>query len=203
MKRVIRFLEDKVNGKMRFQTNKNKYMFCDDMIFNCKWFWTWIFKLSYTKFNALIESSRRINAMSVCWLIQKADIEKVLISDGKTKPTGIYDQFVTFINIWPASQWIWSLITLVLMYWIIGAWYNKKLARQGGWISWQTRVIMIFIDLILNLALGIYYMAARDTMMGAIMLRCPIAISPLIFLIEFLVFVWYYKTYVLVKKDKS
>lgn len=48
---------------------------------------------------------------------------------------------------------------------------------------------MIFIDLMINLALGIYYMGARDTFMGEIMLRCPIAISPLIFLIEFLAFV--------------
>jgi hypothetical protein len=89
------------------------------------------------------------------------------------------------------------------MYWVIGRWYNKKLKRQGGWISWQTRVVMIFIDLIINLVLGIYYMGSRDTIMGEIMLRCPIAISPLIFLIEFLVFIWYYKKYVLNKEQKS
>jgi hypothetical protein len=100
---------------------------------------------------------------------------------------------VTFINIWPISQWVFSLITLVIMYWLIGLWYNQRLKKQGGWISWQARLIMIFLDLTINLVLGIYYMSARETFMGQIMLRCPIAISPLIFLIEFLVFVWYYK----------
>lgn len=47
---------------------------------------------------------------------------------------------------------------------------------------------MISIDLALNLGLGIYYMDMRDTFMGEIMFRCPIAISPLIFFIEFVVF---------------
>jgi hypothetical protein len=41
----------------------------------------------------------------------------------------------------------------------------------------------------INLALGVYYMGARDTFMGEIMLRCPIAISPLIFAVEFVTFI--------------
>lgn len=62
---------------------------------------------------------------------------------------------------------------------------------------------MIGLDLLINFVLGIYYMGARDTLMGVIMFRCPIAISPLIFLIEFVVFVWYYKKYVLKPKKKN
>ena len=50
------------------------------------------------------------------------------------------------------------------------------------------------LDLLLNLALGLYYMHYRDTLMGIIMLRCPIAISPLIFVIE-MVFVYMYYLY--------
>jgi hypothetical protein len=137
---------------------------------------------------------------SVCWLLKKTETTATIVN---TKPKNWTEQLVTFVSIWPMHQWIFSLITLILMYWVIGRWYNKKLKRQGGWISWQTRVVMIFIDLIINLVLGIYYMGSRDTIMGEIMLRCPIAISPLIFLIEFLVFIWYYKKYVLNKEQKS
>lgn len=115
----------------------------------------------------------------------------------------LWTKVLTFINIWPLHQWVFSLITLFMMYWLIGSWYNRRLVRQGGWLSWQSRIIMIGLDLLINFVLGIYYMGARDTLMGVIMFRCPIAISPLIFLIEFVVFVWYYKKYVLKPKKKN
>jgi len=114
----------------------------------------------------------------------------------------VYKKFIDFINIWPFTQWVFSLLTLILMYWLIGSWYNKKLLSQGGWISWKIRIIMIIIDLMLNLVVGIYFMGARDTLMGELMVRCPIAISPIIFVIEFIIFIWYYKKYVLKKKIK-
>lgn len=46
---------------------------------------------------------------------------------------------------------------------------------------------MIFSDLLINLGVGLYYLEYRDTMMGMLMVKCPIAISPFIFVIEFLV----------------
>lgn len=138
--------------------------------------------------------------VSVLLLIKKTEASSVVVN---AKPKTWIDQLLTFVSIWPLHQWIFSLITLILLYWVIGSWYNKKLQREGGWISWQTRVVMIVIDLIINLVLGIYYMGARDTIMGEIMLRCPIAISPLIFVIEFLVFIWYYKKYILNKEKNS
>lgn len=118
------------------------------------------------------------------------------------KAPDLWTKIWIFINIWPLHQWVFSLLTLFLMYWLIGSWYNRRLVRQGGWLSWQARIIMIGLDLFINFLLGIYYMGARDTLMGVIMFRCPIAISPLIFFIEFVVFVWYYKKYVL-KSDKN
>ena len=48
------------------------------------------------------------------------------------------------------------------------------------------------IDLLLNLGLGLYYMHYRDTLMGMIMLRCPIAISPVIFVVEMICVYMYY-----------
>lgn len=56
------------------------------------------------------------------------------------------------------------------------------------------------LDLMINLALGLYYLDYRDTVMGTLMMRCPIAISPIIFGIEFVLFVYYYRTFVLKKK---
>jgi hypothetical protein len=48
---------------------------------------------------------------------------------------------------------------------------------------------MIFSDLLLNLVLGLYYLGYRETIMGQLMLKCPIAVSPVIFVIELLVII--------------
>ena len=55
------------------------------------------------------------------------------------------------------------------------------------------RVGLILSDLSLNLGLGMYYMDHRDTFMGQFMLRCPVAISPFIFLLELLCVYLYYR----------
>ena len=54
---------------------------------------------------------------------------------------------------------------------------------------------MIVLDLVFNVVVGMYYMGHRETLMGEFMMRCPIAISPFIFLIEFIVVVCYSKYY--------
>ena len=108
-------------------------------------------------------------------------------------------KLVEFICIWPPYQWVTSLLSLVLMYWFVGRWYNKRLEKEGGWISAKARILMIFFDLFINLCIGLYYMDYRETIMGVLMMRCPISISPLIFVLEFLVFVIYYRKYVLPK----
>jgi len=186
MKTVIKY-----NMWIKFWKNQTQIDFWNKLTLNCQLILTLIFKPNYISYKGpeiLLDRWSRINLASVFWVIKKTETT----SHVNGKPT-TFDQFVTFINIWPISQWVFSLITLVIMYWLIGLWYNQRLKKQGGWISWQARLIMIFLDLTINLVLGIYYMSARETFMGQIMLRCPIAISPLIFLIEFLVFVWYYK----------
>jgi hypothetical protein len=55
------------------------------------------------------------------------------------------------------------------------------------------RVGLIISDLSLNLGLGMYYMDHRDTFMGQFMLKCPVAISPFIFLLELLCVYLYYR----------
>lgn len=111
--------------------------------------------------------------------------------------------FFTFMNIWPLHQWISSLVTLVLLYIWAGHIYNRKLLASGGWISTKTRIYMILIDLGLNLAIGMYYMNFRETLFGQFMMHCPIAISPFIFLCEFIIVDWYYKKYTLPEENKA
>jgi hypothetical protein len=109
------------------------------------------------------------------------------------------DNFVDFLYLWSLEQWIWSLITLFLLYGFIGYAYNKWLMPSGGWISVRARILMVVIDLLVNFIIGIYYMQYRETLIGAFLVRCPLAISPLIFIIEFVIVIWYYKTYTLPK----
>ena len=97
-----------------------------------------------------------------------------------------------FFSIWPLFQWITSLIGLIVLYWITGYYYNKWLASSGGWLDVKTRCWLIATDLSINLILGLYYMNYRQTTMGIIMMKCPIAISPLIFCLELLCVYWYY-----------
>lgn len=98
---------------------------------------------------------------------------------------------IDYFSIWPLFQWVTSLLTLILMYWASGYFYNKYLAEEGGWMDAKARIIMILVDLILNFALGIYYMNYRDTFIGALMVQCPIFCSPLFWLVELLCFFLY------------
>jgi hypothetical protein len=105
----------------------------------------------------------------------------------------IWELLVKYYEIWPPIQWITSLLSLVLIYWISGYFYNKFLSKKGGWMDAKTRVIMIFIDLFLNFLLGIYYMNYRDTFIGALMIQCPVFCSPLFWLVELICFYFYYR----------
>jgi len=100
-------------------------------------------------------------------------------------------RFSEFFHLWPLQQWISSLVGLILLYWITGYYYNKWLSDRGGWLSWERRIWLILLDFSVNLFLGIYYMNYRETVLGAMMLTCPIAISPLIFLMELICFYMY------------
>jgi hypothetical protein len=55
---------------------------------------------------------------------------------------------------------------------------------------------LISFDLGLNLVLGLYYMDHRETLLGAIMMRCPIAISPAIFAMELFCFYLYCRYFI-------
>jgi len=101
------------------------------------------------------------------------------------------EQFVAFVALWPPTQWITSLIVLIFLYWKVGTWYNQYLADDGGWLTTKSRIALIIVDLMINIVLGMYYMQYRESIMGQIMLRCPIAISPGIFLLELLCFYLY------------
>ena len=110
--------------------------------------------------------------------------------------------FMKYYQIWPPFQWITSLLTLVLIYWISGYFYNKFLSNKGGWMDAKARIIMITVDLLLNFSLGIYYMNYRETLMGALMMKCPVFISPLFWCVELICFYIYYR-YIYVKGSKE
>lgn len=97
----------------------------------------------------------------------------------------VFNQFIenltTFFHLWSFHQWTSSLIGLVILYLITGHYYNKKLSNRNGWLSWKMRIWLIVFDFSLNLVLGMYYLQHRETVMGHIMLKCPIAVSPIIF----------------------
>lgn len=97
-----------------------------------------------------------------------------------------------FFQIWPLQQWIFSLLGLIFSYLITINLYNKRLKKKElEPISKKGCFWMIFIDLLINLIVGLYYFKKIKLPMGIIMLKCPIAISPIIFIIEFfLVCLW-------------
>ena len=100
-----------------------------------------------------------------------------------------WDRLIEFFYIWPLEQWVSSLVGLVLLYWFTTTIYNKRLAKYNLNMSVLFRVYMISLDLLLNLGVGLYYLDFRETTLGNLMVLCPIAISPLIFLVEFLIII--------------
>jgi len=97
------------------------------------------------------------------------------------------EKLINFFNIWPLEQWVSSLVGLVLLYYFATYLYNQRLIKYDLKMVFTVRFWMIFSDLLINLGVGLYYLEYRDTMMGMLMVKCPIAISPFIFVIEFLV----------------
>lgn len=98
-------------------------------------------------------------------------------------------RLIEFFQIWPLQQWITSLVGLVVMYWLATEVYNKRLVKVDLGMSIQFRFWMILSDLLLNLVLGLYYLGYRETVMGQLMLKCPIAVSPVIFVIELILLI--------------
>lgn len=96
-------------------------------------------------------------------------------------------KLIDFFHLWPISQWVSSLIGLVLMYWFAIKYYNKRLIKHKNEMSNSFMFWMIASDLLINLAVGLYYMEYRNTILGALTCQCPIAFSPFIFIIEFLI----------------
>jgi hypothetical protein len=117
----------------------------------------------------------------------------------KSNPNTNWELFcektVEYFALFSLSQWISSLVSLVFLYWITGRYYNRLLANKGGWLDVKTRIWLIVIDLANNFALGIYCMYYRETVLGKLMVLCPIAISPAIFVLE-LICVHLYKSYI-------
>ena len=126
-----------------------------------------------------------------CWNL--CEIKSVTLSLIWFAPDNhsFWELIYKFYKIWPPFQWATSLITLVLIYWVSGYYYNKFLSNKGGWMDTKTRIWMIIFDLIFNLILGIYYMNHRETFLGALMVKCPVFCSPVFWLLELICFYIY------------
>ena len=111
----------------------------------------------------------------------------------KPKPGPLTQSLLDYLHLWPWYQWVSSLIVLIILYLVVGHYYNKWLSDSGGWLTTPMRCGLILVDLLVNLSLGMYYVEHRQSIMGGIMVKCPIAISPVIFLLELIcVFLYYY-----------
>ena len=134
-----------------------------------------------------------------CW-----HIPVLFFINPSSEKYSLWDSILEFYKIWPPFQWMTSLLTLVLMYWISGYYYNKFLSKKGGgWMDWKTRILMIFFDLLLNFSLGIYYMNYRETFLGTLMIHCPVFCSPVFWLFELVCFYIYYKYFASFKNQKQ
>ena len=126
-------------------------------------------------------------------MIKNSNYLWIFILTSSPNKNSVWELLIKYYHIWPPFQWATSILTLVLIYWVSGYFYNKFLSQKGGWMDTKTRVVMIIIDLLLNFALGIYYMNYRDTFIGGLMVQCPVFCSPLFWLIELVCFYIYYR----------
>lgn len=99
------------------------------------------------------------------------------------------NKLIEFFNLWPAQQWISSLLGLVLLYAFTTWCYNKRLRRYNLQMTFAFQFWMICSDLILNLIIGLYYMQHRNTVLGALTVTCPISLSPAIFILELIILI--------------
>lgn len=126
-------------------------------------------------------------------IAQNINFSFILIFTSAPNQNSVWELLIKYYHIWPPFQWITSLVTLILIYWMSGYFYNKLLSQKGGWMDTKTRIIMIIIDLVLNFSLGVYYMNFRDTFIGALMIQCPVFCSPLFWIVELICFYIYSK----------
>ena len=126
----------------------------------------------------------------------------LLITNFNSEKDSIWNLIVKFYKLWPPFQWATSLLTLILIYWATGYYYNKFLSQRSGWMGVKARISMISLDLLLNFILGIYYMNYRETFIGTLMIQCPVFCSPIFWLLELICFYIYYKYEWIFKKKK-
>ena len=127
-----------------------------------------------------------INILIINNLIYHTNVSKSTMS--------FNDLMIKYFTIWSFDQWLYSLISLLIIYFVAGKLFNKYCSKKINWKNLSTTTILLLIgfDLVLNFAIGIYYMSYRETALGQLMLSCPIAVSPFIFAIELgLIFIIY------------
>jgi hypothetical protein len=98
--------------------------------------------------------------------------------------------WLTYINIWSLRQWSFSVGAILPLYWYlfdilfhIGLIDRKFTAKE--------KFFFISTDLLLNFIVGLTYMAHPQTVIGALMRECPVALSPYFIVVEIIAYVSY------------
>jgi len=176
--------KEAINGRVVSISKKISRNKKNSLTFDGKWQEFFGFVKRFTK-NLL----SGLNFLNTC--IRKSTFQSFYVIYAASPSKNLTARLAEFYQLWPLHQWISSLVGLIVLYWITGYFYNKWLSHHGGWLNWERRIWLIIFDFSINLILGIYYMNYRETVLGAIMLKCPIAISPLIFILELVCFYMY------------
>ena len=101
--------------------------------------------------------------------------------------------FWTFLNTWSLQQWVLSIVGLVAFYIVVYTLINRsRWANVMGKLTRNNIIFLMLSDFAINLVIGMIcmYPTLRNTWFGSFMSQCPIAISPIIFVIEISAVYW-------------
>lgn len=105
-----------------------------------------------------------------------------------------------FFNTWSLQQWIWTIIAVIILYFILFKLYNlivRAICYQTQWHPYvfSNKIIcwIIIFDVGLNFIIGIIFMLPflQNTALALFLLKCPIALSPFILVIELILLFFY------------
>jgi NADH-quinone oxidoreductase subunit J len=107
---------------------------------------------------------------------------------------------VKFFSTWPLRQWVFSLISMALFYWLTSIVYNRLAIYINKKFNWKFYVFnnkirfkLFFFDLLINYLVGTFLMIPEfsNNEIAVLLLKCPIGLSPFIMIFELLLMVLY------------
>jgi len=110
-------------------------------------------------------------------------------------PNDLKETLITFGNCWPIEQWMYSLLGLVLLYFMLFILYNymatylNKIYKYKLYVlSLNLRICLLLMDIIINIIVDILILyICPITFLSKLILKCPISLSPFILLGELII----------------